>query len=98
MKIRFINAEAFKEEVSNDFDRQQAAERSPTLRAFAKEHMSAMQRAIDRQPTIDAIPVDWIKQLCMSFPGMESAMWNKLMLLWEKEKICEQMYGERIDG
>ena len=41
-----------------------------------------------------AVPVDWIKEQCEQYPGMESAMWNKLLRLWEKEKTKRILYGE----
>lgn len=30
-----------------------------------------------------AIPIEWIRQQAKSYPGMESAMWDKLIRIWE---------------
>ena len=35
------------------------------------------------QTSPDAIPIEWIRQQAENYPGMESAMWNKLIRLWE---------------
>ena len=42
--------------------------------------------------TTDSIPVEWIRQQAEEFPGMESAMWNKLLRLWEKKNDYEDLY------
>ena len=42
--------------------------------------------------TTDAIPVEWIRKQTEEFPGMESAMWNKLLRLWEKKNDYEDLY------
>lgn len=42
----------------------------------------------------DTIPVDWIRQQAEEFPGMESAMWGKLLRLWEEKKIYNELYGQ----
>lgn len=39
-----------------------------------------------------AIPVEWIRQQAEEFPGMESAMWGKLIRLWKKKIDCEELY------
>ena len=31
------------------------------------------------------IPVDWIRKKMPEYPGMESAMWAKLLRLWKAE-------------
>lgn len=41
----------------------------------------------------DTIPVEWIRQQAEEFPGMESAMWGKLIRLWKKKIACEELYG-----
>ena len=41
----------------------------------------------------DTIPVEWIRQQAEEFPGMESAMWGKLLRLWEEKKIYNELYG-----
>ena len=42
----------------------------------------------------DTIPVEWIRQQAEEFPGMESAMWGKLLRLWEEKKIYNELYGQ----
>lgn len=42
----------------------------------------------------DTIPVEWIRQQAEEFPGMESAMWGKLLRLWEEKKTYDELYGK----
>ena len=37
--------------------------------------------------------MDWILQQAEQYPGMESAMWDKLLRMWEKEKTKMELYG-----
>lgn len=41
----------------------------------------------------DTIPVEWIRQQAKEFPRMESAMWGKLIRLWEKKIAYDELYG-----
>lgn len=58
-----------------------------------KDIIDASMVRISEKHTEDAIPVDWIRQQAEEFPGMESAMWDKLLRLWE-EKIYNELYGQ----
>lgn len=40
---------------------------------------------VNRQPTVDAIPTEWIRAQMCEYPGMESAMWSKLLRIWKRE-------------
>lgn len=90
---RYIDAEKFKQHLGKDSAGQQAL-RSGTMKAFADELTELVKKDIDKQPTVDAIPVEWIQRQRDMYPGMESAMWQKLLMLWEKERTSEQLYGE----
>lgn len=59
-----------------------------------KEIIDASIVRISEKHTEDAIPVDWIRQQAEEFPGMESAMWGKLLSLWEEKKIYNELYGQ----
>lgn len=58
-----------------------------------KDIIDASMVRISEKHTEDAIPVDWIRQQADQYPGMESAMWNKLLRIWEKEKTKRELYG-----
>ena len=90
---RCIDADRFKKQVGKDGVGQQAL-RSGTMKAFADELTELIMKDIDKQPTVDAIPVEWIQRQRDMYPGMESAMWEKHMILWEKERTSKQLYGE----
>lgn len=90
---RCIDADRFKKQLGKDGAGQQAL-RSGTMKAFADELTELIKKDIDKQPTVDAIPVEWIQRQRDMYPGMESAMWEKLLILWEKERTSEQLYGE----
>lgn len=47
----------------------------------------------DLSKDANTIPVEWIRQQAEEFPGMESAMWGKLIRLWKKKIACEELYG-----
>lgn len=89
---RLIDAEKLKSDCRIG-TRTGAPARSGTLKAFAVQITEDFCRDIDRQPTIEAIPIEWIRQQAEEFPGMESAMWEKLIRLWEKAQISEELYG-----
>ena len=59
-----------------------------------KDIIDASMVRIYEKHTEDAIPVDWIRQQAEEFPGMESAMWGKLLRLWEEKKIYNELYGQ----
>ena len=46
------------------------------MKAFADELTELIMKDIDKQPTVDAIPVEWIQRQRDMYPGMESAMWE----------------------
>ena len=58
-----------------------------------KDIVDASMVQIARRHAEDSIPVDWIRQQAEEFPGMESAMWGKLIRLWKKKIACEELYG-----
>ena len=93
MKERLIEAEAFKKYCRRGYKNTERDFRSGTLRAFARQITEDFCRDIDEQPTVEAIPVEWILRQAEQYPGMESAMWNKLLRLWEKEKTQRELYG-----
>lgn len=47
---------------------------------------NAILQDVKNQPGIPAIPIEWIRQQAAGYPGMESAMWDKLIRLWEERK------------
>ena len=93
MKDKLISAEDFKKYCRNGFKSTAPLFRSGTLRQFANQLTEDICKAIDEQPPVEAIPIDWIRQQADLYPGMESAMWNKLLRLWEKEKTKRELYG-----
>lgn len=93
MKERLIKAEAFKKYCRDGYENTKREFRSGTLRSFAKQITEDICRDIDEQPTVEAIPTDWIREQAQDHPGMESAMWNKLLRLWDKEKTQRELYG-----
>ena len=93
MKDRLINAEAFKEYCRKGMKRAKPLFRSGTLRQFAEQLTDDICKDIDEQPTVEAIPLEWIRQQAEQYPGMESAMWSKLLRPWEKEKTKRELYG-----
>ena len=43
--------------------------------------------------------MEWIRQQAKEFPRMESAMWGKLIRLWEKKIAYDELYGgDNEDG
>lgn len=44
---------------------------------------NALLQDVKNQPGIPAIPIEWIRQQAAGYPGMESAMWDKLIRIWE---------------
>lgn len=44
---------------------------------------NAILQDVKNQHAIPAIPIEWIRQQAASYPGMESAMWDKLIRIWE---------------
>ena len=93
MKERLIEAEAFKKYCRRGYKNTEREFRSGTLRAFARQITEDFCKDIDEQPTVEAIPTDWIREQAQEYPGMESAMWDKLLRLWEKEKTQRELYG-----
>lgn len=93
---RLINAEAFKKYCRDGFEDNKQLIRSATLRAFAKQLTEDFCKDIDEQATVDAIPTDWIRKQAEDYPGMESAMWDKLLRLWEKEKTQRELFGGEV--
>lgn len=93
MKERLIEAEAFKKYCRRGYKNTERDFRSGTLRAFERQITEDFCKDIDEQPTVEAIPVDWIREQAQEYPGMESAMWDKLLRLWEKEKTQRALYG-----
>lgn len=93
MKERLIKAEAFKKYCRRRRNRNTADLRSATLKTFALQLIEDFCSDIDRQPTVEAIPTEWIREQAQEYPGMESAMWDKLLRLWEKEKAQRELYG-----
>lgn len=93
MKERLIEAEAFKKYCRRGYKNTERDFRSGTLRAFARQITEDFCRDIDEQPTVEAIPTEWIREQAQEYPGMESAMWDKLLRLWEKEKTKRELYG-----
>lgn len=93
MKERIIKAEAFKKYCRRGYKNTERDFRSGTLRAFARQITEDFCRDIDEQPTVEAIPTEWIREQAQEYPGMESAMWDKLLRLWEKEKTKRELYG-----
>ena len=91
MKERLIKAEALKNYCRNKLAI--SVIRSGTLRKFAEQLTEDTCRDVDAQPTVEAIPVKWIKEQAKEYPGMESAMWAKLLRLWEKEEVEQELYG-----
>lgn len=91
MKERLIKAEALKNYCRNKLAI--SVTRSGTLRKFAEQLTEDTCRDVDAQPTVEAIPVKWIKEQAEEYPGMESTMWAKLLRLWEKEEIEQELYG-----
>ena len=59
-----------------------------------KDIIDASMVQIARRHAEDSIPVDWIRQQAEEFPGMESAMWSKLLRLWEEKKTYDELYGK----
>ena len=53
---RYIDAEKFKQHLGRDGAGQQAL-RSGTMKAFADELTELVKKDIDKQPTVDVIPV-----------------------------------------
>lgn len=47
---------------------------------------NALLQDVKNQPGIPAIPIEWIRQQAAGYPGMESAMWDKLIRIWEDRK------------
>lgn len=90
---RLIEAEEFKEYCRDGFRRSAMQIRNGALRAFAEQLTEDFCKDIDEQPTVEAIPLDWIRQQAEQYPGMESAMWGKLLRMWEKEKTKMELYG-----
>lgn len=43
------------------------------------------RKIIEEAPAVPAIPTEWIRQQMCDYPGMESAMWSKLLRLWREE-------------
>lgn len=93
MKETLIKAEALKNYCRSRRNRNIADLRSPTLKTFAQQLIEDFCRDVDMQKPVEAIPVDWIRTQLEEYPGMESAMWDKLMRLWEKEKTKMELYG-----
>lgn len=52
---------------------------------LSKEHTGKRLLAIDTAPTVEAIPVEWIKNQIKDHPGMHAASWHRLLELWETE-------------
>lgn len=89
--MRAIDADAFK-----DYIRGACEDMKHLLKDnanFAKLITESFCKDIDEQPPVEAIPIDWIRQQADQYPGMESAMWNKLLRLWEKEKTKREIDG-----
>lgn len=93
MKERLIEAEALKNYCRSRRNRNTADLRSQTLKTFALQLVEDFCKDVDRQKPVEAIPVDWIREQTQEYPGMESAMWGKLLRLWEKEKTQRELYG-----
>lgn len=94
MKDKLISAEAFKKYCREGFKNMAPLFRNGALRQFANQLTEDICKDIDEQPPVEAIPIDWIRQQADQYPGMESAMWNKLLRLWEKEKTKRELYGD----
>lgn len=93
MKERLIKAEALKNYCRSRRNRNTSDLRSQTLKTFALQLVEDFCKDVDRQKPVEAIPVDWIRTQLEEYPGMESAMWGKLLRLWEKEKTQRELYG-----
>ena len=93
MKERLIKAEALKDYCRSRRNRNTADLRIQTLKKYAQQLVEDFCKDVDRQKPVEAIPVDWIREQTQEYPGMESAMWNKLLRLWEKEKKQRELYG-----
>ena len=68
MKERLIKAEALKNYCRNKLAI--SVTRSGTLRKFAEQLTEDTCRDVDAQPTVEAIPVKWIKEQAEEYPGV----------------------------
>lgn len=60
-------------------------EDDPEIKMEIKAYTDIL-KGIKEQHTIDTadmIPIEWIRQQADIYPGMESAMWDKLIRIWE---------------
>lgn len=61
---------------------------SSCARAHTKDYYSPESPETEdplRAEKNENIPADWVREKIGSYPGMESAMWTKLLHLWESE-------------
>jgi len=54
----------------------------PEIKMEIKAYNDILE-GVKGQPAIPAIPIEWIRQQAAGYPGMESAMWDKLIRIWE---------------
>ena len=57
----------------------------PEIKMEIKAYNDILE-GVKGQPAIPAIPIEWIRQQAAGYPGMESAMWDKLIRVWEGRK------------
>ena len=92
--MRLIDGEKIETILSNAIAIQTAmakglgVEDDPEIKMEIKAYTDILN-GIKEQHTIDTtdmIPIEWIQQQADIYPGMESAMWDKLIRLWEGAK------------
>lgn len=101
--MRLIDADALKAYIDMQYGRpfigctigeafKIMTDEQPTVQPELKDIIDATTVLTAGRHTTDAIPVEWIRKQAEEFPGMESAMWNKLLRLWEKKNEYEDLY------
>lgn len=54
----------------------------PEIKMEIKAYSDILE-GVKEMDEVRAIPIEWIRQQAVSYPGMESAMWDKLIRIWE---------------
>lgn len=65
----------------------------PSLYPLKSYEEDAIRIVLDALPHWIPVDLENNKPQLEEYPGMESAMWGKLLRLWEKEKTKRELYG-----
>lgn len=60
-------------------------EDDPEIKMEIKAYSDILE-GVKEMDEVRAIPIEWIRQQAAGYPGMESAMWDKLIRVWEGRK------------